>query len=59
MWMKHMIAEKVLRPQGWEDVNVGLVVDVDGNNSDFDMPLEKERDGVVIFKWIIYSSCFL
>ena len=54
-----MITCTMLQLVGWEDVNVGLVVDVDGNNSDFDMPLEKERDGVVIFKWIIYSSCFL
>ena len=40
MWMKEVTAWKVLRLQGWEDVNVGLVVDVDMNNGDFDMPLD-------------------
>ena len=42
MWMKHMIAEKVLRPQGWEDVNIGLVPHVDVNIGDF-KPLEKQK----------------
>ena len=41
--MKHMIAYIVLRPQGWEDVNIGLVPDVDGNIGDFNKPLEKQK----------------
>ena len=47
-----MTAWTMLRLVRLEDVNVAFVVAVDVNNGDFDIPLEKESDGFVIFKRI-------